>query len=110
MHTKEWELYTNGQEARGGGYATLLLLAALLLCVFFLALGAYGYYAAIDEGSIAGDLPNAVMALRATISENEAIAVLLGLEQADAVETAAPLVDDRIRAAADAYIRARQGG
>ncbi len=98
--------------AQGGheGMGTVLLLAALLVGVFFLALGGYGYYAAIDAGDLPGALPNAVLALRGLVEENEAVAVFLGLAPDESVATMAPAeeVPAHIRAAAEAYIRARQ--
>lgn len=95
-----------------GGHRTgaVLLLAALLVGVFFLSLGAYSYYEAVGEGSLTGELPDAVLALRHFAEENEAVSVFLGLSSAGAVETAGS-ADEReaIRAAAEAYIREHQG-
>lgn len=94
-----------------GSMATVLLLALLLSCVFFLALGAYGYFSAIGEGSLTGELPNAVLALRDWVEGNEAVSVFLGLSDGEAAETMGSLSEseEAIRKAADAYIREKQG-
>ena len=93
-----------------GRMTAVILLAALLACVFFLALGAYGYYETSGEESLSGDLPDAVLALRDLVERNEAVAVFLGLAPEDAIETMGkPIPAPHIREAADAYIREKQG-
>ena len=57
-----------------------------------------------------GELPDAVLALRGFVEENEAVAVFLGLSPDEAIETMGkPSEEDRIREAAEAYIREKQG-
>lgn len=92
-----------------GRMGALLLLAALLVGVFFLSLGAYSYYEAIGEGSLTGELPDAVLALRHFMETNEAVSVFLGLSTEGALETAGRADGQEIhRAAAEAYIREHQ--
>lgn len=110
MERNEWELYGDMRQARGG-MAAVVLLAAMLVGVFLLSLGAYGYFAAVGEGSLTGELPNAVLALRGFVEENETVAVLLGLSTDEAVEVMGEPDEraERIREAAEAYIREKQG-
>ena len=93
-----------------GRLTAVVLLATLLTCIFFLAMGAYGYYAAMDEGGLSGNLPDAVMALRSFVEENDAVAVFLGLAPDEAIETMGkPDTKAHILEAAEAYIREKQG-
>ncbi|MBQ8351250.1 MAG: hypothetical protein IJY20_04300 [Clostridia bacterium] len=109
MERNKWEFPVDMRQQTSNATA-LLLLAALLVGVFFLALGAYGYFAAVGEGSLTGELPDAVLALRGFVEENEAVAVFLGLSSDEAIETMGkPSEEERIREAAEAYIREKQG-
>lgn len=96
---------------RGGGATGVLLLCLLLCGVFFLSVGAYGFFAGEDDMT-EGDIPGAVLAMRELVQENEAVAVFLGFSaqaedsgagDADATEEAAHRA--MIEAAARAYIR-----
>ena len=108
MKPHEWNTDVYGHRGR---MATVLLLALLLSCVFFLAMGAYGYFSAVGEGSLTGELPDAVLALRNWVEENEAVSVFLGLSDEETAEVMGSLSEREaaIRAAADAYIREKQG-
>ena len=104
MHFREDGVLTEaGTNGEGGLYGVILL--TLLLCaVFFLSVGAYGFFA--DGEMTEGNLPNAILVLRELVEENEAVSVFLGFsEEADA-EAAAR--EERILAAAEEYIRAHQ--
>lgn len=109
MHFSETDGYAEGAGANSGGLGGVILLALLLCGVFFLAVGAYGAMA--DGGVAEGDLPNAVLALRELVAENETVAVFLGFSEEDA-QSSGGLVDagaaERIQAAADAYIKEHQ--
>ncbi len=109
MYDEEWMTYTDGQSGKANG--AVILLAALLVGVFFLVLGGYGYFAAIGEGSLAGELPGAVLVLREWVEENESVSVFLGLSPSDATEAGGSLSEEeeRILAAAEAYIREKEG-
>ena len=110
MRNTEWESYGDAHRAEGGMTAVLLL-ATLLVGVFFLAMGAYGYFSAVGEGSLTGELPDAVLALRGLIEKNSTVAVFLGLPCEDSVATMTEETERaaRIQAAAEAYIREKQG-
>ena len=96
--------YTRHARENGGGLRGVALLAILLCLVFFLSVGAYGFFT--GEGVTEGDLPNAILVLRELVEENETVAVFLGLsEEADAALTER---EARILAAAEEYIRAHQ--
>ena len=99
----------DGRES-AGGWRGLLLLAVLLCGVFFLSVGAYGFFAAdAAQEEPTGDLPGAVLALRQAVTENEAVAVFLGLSApTDAPDTPSSPEDERraeIERAAAEYIR-----
>ena len=104
------EFETNAYR-HSGSCRALLLIALLLVCVFLLSLCAYGHYETMGEGSLTGELPEAVLTLRGFFEENEALAVLLGLPEDDAIQVGLETNDvaPHIREAADAYIREKQG-
>lgn len=91
---------------RGAGPTGILLLALLLVGVFFLSVGAYGVFSA--DGSMAeGELPQAILVLRELVEENEAVSVFLGFSDE---ETAAAMAEEdayllRVAEAAADYIR-----
>lgn len=104
MNFTESNEYTDHARGNEGGLRGVVLLAVLLCLVFFLSVGAYGFFA--DGEMTEGELPNAILVLRELVEENEAVSVFLGFsEEADAAMTAR---EERILAAAEAYIRARQ--
>lgn len=101
----------DGRESEGG-WRGLLLLAVLLCGVFFLSVGAYGFFAAdAAEKEPSGDLPGAVLALRQAVTENEAVAVFLGLSASAGAPDTTPEEDARaaIEQAAAEYIREHEG-
>ncbi|MBQ8858230.1 MAG: hypothetical protein IJ012_00395 [Clostridia bacterium] len=102
MHFGEDGVLTEGG-ADGGGLRGVVLLTLLLCAVFFLSVGAYGFFA---EGEMAeGELPNAILVLRELVEENETVSVFLGFSEEDG-EAAAR--EERILAEAEEYIRAHQ--
>ena len=104
MRFDEEGVLTEAGADGGGGLRGVVLLTLLLCAVFFLSVGAYGFFA--DGDMAEGDLPNAILVLRELVEENETVSVFLGFsEEADAEMTAR---EERILAAAEAYIRARQ--
>jgi hypothetical protein len=110
MWDTEWEAYGDMRKA-GGSMTAVLLLATLLVGIFFLTLGAYGYFSAVGDGSLTGELPDAVLALRGLIENNDTVAVFLGLSREDSIETMVEKTERaaRIQAAAEAYIKEKQG-
>ncbi len=105
QHTDLSEIGINARQNDGGAVGVILL--ALLLCgVFFLSVGAYGMF--VEEGgTLNGELPGAVLALRELVEENGTVAVFLGLAPAEKDEDAERAA--RILAAAEAYIREKEG-
>ena len=102
----EFSDLSEGARRNDGGLLGVALLALLLCGVFFLSLGAYGAFA--EEGGMSeGELPGAVLALRELVEENGTVAVFLGLSPAEDAEAAERA--ERIAAAAEAYIREREG-
>lgn len=100
--------YTLNADVRGRETAPfgILLLALLLVGVFFLTVGAYGFFTA-EGGFAEGELPNAVLVFREFIEENESISVFLGFSE-EAEASGAGVEDDylvRIEQAAAEYIR-----
>ncbi len=93
------------------GFRAVFFLALLLAAVFFLAMAAYGYFAAEGDGELLrGDMAGAVMVFRDFLTENEAVSVFLGLDGEESVMTDADLAyEEYLLAAADAYIREKQG-
>lgn len=96
---------------RGGGAAGVLILCLLLCGVFFLSVGAYGFFAGEDDMT-KGDIPGAVLAMRELVQGNEAVAVFLGFpaqeEDGETIDTDAETEAAHramIEAAARAYIR-----
>lgn len=105
QHTDLSEIGMNARQNDGGAIGVILL--ALLLCgVFFLSVGAYGMFAE-EGGSLNGDLPGAVLALRELVEENGTVAVFLGLSPVESNEDAERAA--RILAAAEAYIQEKEG-
>lgn len=97
----------NAQE----GFRTVFFLALLLAAVFFLAVAAYGCFATEGDGELVrGDMAGAVMVFRELLTENETVAVFLGLDGiGEAAGDSDLAYEEYLRAAADAYIREKQG-
>ena len=100
--------------AQGQMRGRALVLLSLLLClVFFLAVGAYGYFA--EEEAKGGEIPGAVAVLRDFVSENESVAVFLGFDVSDGESVAVggesdPTYEARVKEKAEAYIAEKEGG
>ena len=108
---EDFDGLVRGGERTGSQAKSLLLLALLLCLVFFLAVGAYGFFAAEEARS--GNIPGAVAVLRELLTENESVAVFLGFEEGgeniptgDAADTA---YEARVKEKANAYIEEKQG-
>lgn len=111
--TEDFEMLFPSAAVGDGRGRTLLVLALLLCLVFFMAVGAYGYFA--EEEEKGGDIPGAVAVLRDFVSGNESVAVFLGFENVveEEVEAGAesdPAYEARVKEKAAAYIAERQGG
>ncbi len=90
-----------------------MILSLLLCLVFFIAIGAYGYFA--EEEAKGGAIPGAVAVLRDFVTENESVAVFLGFESLaeDSVEAGVegdPEYEARVKEKAEAYIAEKEGG
>lgn len=96
----------------GTGMRSVLVLALLLCLVFFLAVGAYAYFA--REEAESGVIPGAVAVLRDFVSENESVAVFLGFssvkdESVEVGEALDPAYETRVKEKAAAYIAEKEG-
>ncbi len=110
--SEDFDRLVQGADRTGAPTRSLLFLALLLCLVFFLAVGAYGFFEAEEEKS--GSIPGAVAVLREFLTENESVAVFLGLEGGgEDIPTAGEgdaAYEARVREKAEAYIREKQGG
>ena len=90
----------------------LAILALLLCLVFFLSVGAYGYFSAQEENG--GEIPGVIAVLRDLISENEVVSVFLGFdafseESIEANGTPDAEYEARVKEKAAAYIEEKEG-
>lgn len=96
----------------GTGVRSVLILALVLCLVFFLAVGAYAYFA--REEAESGMIPGAVAVLRDFVSENESVAVFLGFSSVkdESVAVGGALdaeYEARVKEKAAAYIAEKEG-
>jgi hypothetical protein len=110
--SEDFDRLVRGADRTGAPTRSLFVLALLLCLVFFLAVGAYGFFEAEEEKN--GNIPGAVAVLREFLTENESVAVFLGFEEGGeniptggAEDTA---YEARVKEKARAYIAQKQGG
>lgn len=111
--TNDFDTLVAGAERGGTDFRGIAILALLLCFVFFLAVGAYGYFAAGEEQD--GEIPGAIAVLRDFVTENETVAVFLGFDvfSQESVQTSGEgdsAYEARVKEKAVAYIEEKQGG
>lgn len=111
--TNDFDALIAGAERGRTDFRGVAILAVLLCFVFFLAIGAYGYFAAGGEQD--GEIPGAIAVLRDFVTENETVAVFLGFDAfcEESVQTNGEgdgAYEARVKEKAAAYIKEKQGG
>ena len=110
--TGDFDLLMQGVQERRTGVRGVVALSLLLCLVFFLAVGAYAYFA--KEERVNGFIPDAVAVLREFVSENESVAVFLGFSASEEEGVATGGAWDaeyeaRVKEKAAAYIAEKEG-
>lgn len=110
--SEDFDRLVRGADRTGAPTRSLFVLALLLCLVFFLSVGAYGFFEAEEERS--GNIPGAVAVLREFLTENESVAVFLGFEsEGEGIPTDTEgdtAYEARVKEKARAYIAQKQGG